>query len=118
MMYLLVERWGFTSFVMENLANALSMELGILYNFVLSRHWTWKDAARKQGYELFKQLTSFHAVIGTTAVFRLILYPLLQLAGVHYLLNTLIGIGCAASINYFLYDKWIFKRKAKYEYEQ
>lgn len=116
-MYVLVQFFGFSTVILENVANAVSMEISILYNFILSRHWTWSDAIREEGMALFKQLASFHAVIATTAVLRLVLFPLLQVTGIHYLLNTAIGIGCAAAINYFLYDSWIFKSQAQYEYE-
>lgn len=116
-LYVFVQHWDFNTFFLENVANAASMELSILYNFLLSRHWTWDDAIKKSGVSLIKQLVSFHAVVASTALLRIVLFPVLQILGVYYLLNAAIGIGVAASINYFLYDKWIFKTRVNYKHE-
>ena len=49
LMMLFVELLGFTSFSLKNIANILSMEISIAFNFTLSRLWTWDDAPKRQG---------------------------------------------------------------------
>ena len=87
------------------------MEVSIIYNFLLSRFWTWNDSKREQGFNLIKQCALFHAAVGISICIRLIMFPILQLFGVHYVLNAIVGIGAGAMINYILYDKIVFRRE-------
>ena len=107
----MVRYLGFDTRVGENIANAVSMELSIIYNYFLSRAITWSDRIKERGGRLLIQLLKFHLAIGITIVFRLILFPLLQLLGVFYLLNAAIGIAIAAVFNFFIYDTFIFKKE-------
>lgn len=110
-----VEIMGFKSFYLKNLANILAIEISILYNFVLSRRWTWSDAPLKQGKVLLAQVGSFHVAALMGIVLRVILFAAMEKWGLFYLVNVAFGIGVAAVINFFIYDKFVFKREVAYE---
>jgi putative flippase GtrA len=106
-----IELLGFKSYFLKNLANILAIEMSAVYNFSISRLWTWKDAPRKQGKSLVAQFISFNLVLLAGIVARVILFGMLEKWGLFYLLNVAIGIGIAACINFILYDKFVFKRR-------
>ena len=110
LLFLMVRYWGFDTPLLENVANAVSMELSIIYNFFMSRAITWADRHKEYGRRLFIQMLKFHLPIGITVLFRLGLFPLLQLLGVFYILNAAIGIAIAAVFNFVIYDTLIFKK--------
>jgi len=111
---ILIEFLGFKSYFLKNLANILAIEVSTLYHFSISRLWTWKDAPRKQGRGLVGQFISFNLAALTAIGFRAILFPILEKWGVFYLVNVAVGIGLAASINFILFDKLVFRRE-RYE---
>lgn len=113
LLWLMVEHAGFDTPLLENVANAISMELTIVYNFFMSRAITWKDRARVRGRRLLVQLVQFHAAIGLGVLFRLGLFPLLQHFGVPYLLNAAIGVAVAAVFDFAVYDNLVFKKEAR-----
>ena len=43
---------------------------------------------------------------------RIILFAILEKWGVFYLLNVAFGIGLAATVDFIIYDKLVFKRPA------
>lgn len=109
-MVLLVEVFGFTTYLLKNAANILSIEISILYHFLVSRLWTWYDAPRKKGKNLLGQFISFHVVNITGMIIRVIAFAVLETLGIFYILNVTIGICLAAVISFFLYDRIVFKR--------
>ena len=111
LLFLMVEYMRFNTPVLENMANAVSMELSIIYNFFMSRSITWNDRLKEKGGKLFVQILQFHLAIGVTVVFRLLLFPALQHVGVPYLLNAAIGIALASVVNFFTYDAIVFKKR-------
>lgn len=110
LLFLMVSYLGFNSPLGENLANALSMEISIIYNFFMSRKFTWRDRPQKSGKRLFLQILGFHVTIGATILLRIILFWWLQKLGVFYILNAAIGIGLAATFDFIVYDTLIFKK--------
>lgn len=110
LLFIMVQHLGFRSQLGENIANAVSMELSIVYNFFMSRAITWSDRQKEQGKMLLVQMLKFHLTIGITVLFRLALFPLLQLLGVFYIINAAIGIALAATFNFVVYDTIIFKK--------
>ena len=106
-----IEILGFRSYLLKNLANILAIEMSAIYNFLISRGWTWKDAPRKQGKGLVAQFLSFNTALLTGIGIRVVLFPVLEKWGIFYLLNVAIGIGIAASIDFMLYDKFVFRRE-------
>jgi len=111
LLFLMVRYLGFNTSLLENVANAVSMELSIVYNFLMSRAITWNDRSKEKGGRLFVQILQFHAAIGVTVLFRLALFPALQHVGVPYLLNAAIGIALASIFNFFVYDSLVFKKR-------
>ena len=111
-MALLVELLGFENYFLRNLANAMSMELSIVYAFMCNRLWTWHDAPRKKGTQLLWQLLLFHLAALTGALVRIGLFALLDFLGLYYLLNVTSGIGVAAVLDFVLYDRIVFKRRS------
>jgi len=111
LLFLLVRYLGFHTSVLQNVANAISMELSIVYNFFMSRAITWSDRGKEKGGRLFMQIVRFHAAIGVTMVFRLVLFPALQHEGVPYILNAAIGIAVAAIFNFAVYDNLVFEKR-------
>ena len=111
LLFLMVRYLGFNTRLGENAANAASMELSIIYNFFMSRAITWADRHKEYGKRLFIQVLKFHLTIGITILFRLALFPILQLLGVFYILNAAIGIAIAAVFNFVVYDTVIFKKE-------
>lgn len=112
LMILFVEVFWFKTYFLKNLANVLSIESSVFYNFVLSRLWTWIDAPKKQGKSLMVQFLSFNLAALTGMSMRVIVFAILEKWGVFYLLNVAIGIGLAASVDFLLYDKVVFRRRA------
>jgi dolichol-phosphate mannosyltransferase len=111
LMAFFVELLGFKSHFLKNLANILSIEMSAVYNFSISRLWTWGDSPRKQGKGLVAQFISFNLALLAGIVIRIILFAFFEKWGLFYLLNVAIGIGIAACIDFVLYDKFVFKRK-------
>lgn len=110
LLFLMVKYLGLSTRLGENVANATSMELSIIYNFFMSRAITWADRHKEHGRKLFIQMLKFHLAIGMTILFRLALFPILQLLGVFYILNAAIGIAIAAVFNFVIYDTLVFKK--------
>ena len=105
-----IELFGFKGYFLKNLANILAIEMSAVYNFSISRLWTWKDTPRKQGKSLVAQFISFNAALLAGIILRVILFAVFEKWGVFYLLNVAIGIGIAACIDFILYDKFVFRR--------
>ncbi len=106
-----IELLGFKGYFLKNLANILAIEMSAVYNFSISRVWTWKDAPKKQGKSLLGQFISFNLALLAGIVLRIILFAVFEKWGIFYLLNVTIGIGMAAVIDFILYDKLVFRRK-------
>lgn len=111
LLYLLVTFCGLGTPLGENIANIISMEIAVIYNFFMSRAFTWQDRRKEHGQQLLWQLLKFHITIGITLLLRIVLFFFLQIAGVHYILNAAIGIALAAAINFVVYDTLIFRKK-------
>lgn len=115
LMILFVEVFWFKTYFLKNLANVSSIEISVFYNFLLSRLWTWVDAPKKQGKSLMVQFVSFNLAALTGIGIRVFVFAILEKWGIFYLLNVALGIGLAATVDFLLYDKLIFKRRADEE---
>jgi len=87
------------------------MELSVLYNFFLSRLYTWSDRPKETGYRLFLQILKFHGGIASTLLLRVALFAILQWVGIYFMYNAAIGIILAAVVNFFIYDTLVFKKE-------
>lgn len=114
-MILFVEVLSFQTHLLKNIANILSIEVSVFYNFLLSRAWTWSDAPQKTGKSFFLQFISFNLAALAGILVRIVIFAVLDKFGVFYIINVFLGIGIAAIVDFILYDKLIFKRVADEE---
>jgi dolichol-phosphate mannosyltransferase len=111
LLYILVKFFKLDDKIGENIANAISMEISIIYNYFMGRAITWRDRPREKGTRLLLQLLKFHLAIGSTLLFRLTLFPVLQHFGVTYIINAAIGIALSSILNFLIYDNYVFKKE-------
>ena len=109
LMAIFLEALHFKSYFLKNVANIISMEIGIIYAFICNRLWTWYDAPRKAGRQLLGQFLIFHLAVFAGVLLRIGLFAFFELYGLYYLLNVSFGIGIAAVLNFILYDRIVFK---------
>ncbi len=107
LIYFFIEILNFNTYLLENLANAIVIEIGVILSFLLNRHFTW--SAKKNVDTFFNLLLKFHYAVGFTAILRLFIFAFFQFLGIKYLINTILCIIFSASINFFLYDRKVFK---------
>jgi glycosyltransferase involved in cell wall biosynthesis len=108
---LLVGFFGFSSKFMQNVANAISIEISIITGFFLHSFITWRYRYSSIG-EFFKKCLSFHIITGLSFATRVILFYILLNIGVGYLPNTIIGIGVAVLLNFIGYDRMVFRNNS------
>ena len=111
LIYLFVDVVGMSTPLMENIANFISLELSIIFSFTINRNWTWKHRIKERKHSTINQLLYFHGAVGLSVTLRIILFPLMQLVGIQYLINTAFGIIVGAIINYYSFDRLVFKKK-------
>jgi putative flippase GtrA len=94
----------------RNLANIASIEVSLIFSFFVYRIWVWPSSSWS-AKKIFKQeLPLFHLSCGIVIATRsFILFPLLDWAGVNYVVNSLIGIAIGSVMNYVISNKWVFK---------
>ncbi|MCZ6872979.1 MAG: glycosyltransferase [bacterium] len=110
LMFGLIEGLGFSTPALRNTANAVSVELSLLASFFIYRIWVWPGGAWTVREVLWRQIPLYHMSAGSAVILRIfVVFPLYDWLGVHYALNTLIGILLSASINYVISDRLIFK---------
>lgn len=111
LLHLMVRYLGLNTAIGENIANILSLEISVIYNFFLSREFTWGDRPREHGVRLILQIVKFHAAIGITTIMRISLFAFLQQLGVFYLINAAIGIAIASLFNFIAYNALVFNER-------
>ena len=84
------------------------MEISLLYSFFVYRAFVWKDKTSSVRRIVLRQIPLYHASAGAALLSRTLLFPILQVIGLHYLLNIAIGILTGASINYTLTHRYVF----------
>ncbi|MGF1569872.1 MAG: glycosyltransferase [Nodosilinea sp.] len=110
---LLIERLGFDTPLLRNVANAIAIELSLLFSFVIYRLWVWPGGSWSVRDLLLRQLPLYHVSAGAAVLLRvLVLFPLLDYLGVSYGVNTLLGVLLSASINYVISDRLVFSDRA------
>ena len=108
--YLFVEYFNFTTNSLQQIANIISIEISILVGLILHSYITWRykyETTRN----FLKVLVYFHLVTGASFIARIILFPILASLSFDYMANTLIGVVAAILINFYGYDKIVFKKK-------
>jgi glycosyltransferase involved in cell wall biosynthesis len=108
-MIVLVELLGLRSLIEQNIAYALSIEASIITGFVVHTLVTWRYRFSSFSNGVLKFL-QFHLVTAVSFVVRQVLFAGLLVLGVGYIPNTLIGIAVAVMLNFFGYEKIVFKK--------
>ncbi|MCP4176666.1 MAG: glycosyltransferase [bacterium] len=107
-MWAMVRTLNIQEFQSMNIANIISIELALLFAFFLHSKITWQQKFKTKTNFLSK-LIKFHLVTFISIFIRIILFYFLATVGIYYLINTLICIIVAVLINFFGYDKIVFK---------
>jgi len=111
LIFLLVDKAGFDSTALRNLANIISMEISLVASFFIYRIWVWPGGSWRLKPLLLKQLPLYHLSAGLAILLRtLIIFPILDWLGINYLINTLVGVLASAAINYVVSDSLVFKK--------
>ncbi|MGP1373665.1 MAG: GtrA family protein [Almyronema sp.] len=110
----LVALFSATTPLLRNLANITAIEISLLFSFWVYRLGVWPQASWQLKPVLLYQLPVYHLSAAFVILARsFLIFPLLDWLGVHYLLNTLIGIALGAGLTYFLGDQVIFSDRPK-----
>ncbi|MBP7654201.1 GtrA family protein [Candidatus Dependentiae bacterium] len=97
-----------------DIANIVAIEISILFNYMLSRNWTWNHVEKHHGSLLLFQCLKFHLAILPGGILRIIIFPVLaHVAKINPTVNTMIGVTIAMVLNFLFYDKIVFTAKKK-----
>jgi dolichol-phosphate mannosyltransferase len=107
--FIAVDLLGFRSTLQQNYVNFAAMETSLVYSFFVYRAFVWKDQTSSTRRILLRQLPLYHLSAGAAVLTRTILFPVLQVVGLHYLLNIIVGIMVGAGVNYTLTNRYVFK---------
>jgi dolichol-phosphate mannosyltransferase len=107
--YIAVDLLGFRSGLQQNYVNFAAMEISLVYSFFVYRAFVWKDKGTSLNRVLLRQLPLYHLSAGVGLLSRTLLFPILQIVGLNYLLNILVGIMAGAAVNYMLTDRYVFR---------
>jgi len=104
-----VDGLGWNTTLLRNLANIVSVELSLVYSFIVYRLFVWRSADAEYQVPKTQQLFRYHGSAGTAIVTRwLLLFPLLDISGVHHVVNTIVGVGVSCLLNYALSSRFVF----------
>lgn len=97
----------------RNFANVLSIEVSLIFSFFVYRAWVWSTRRSSIREIMFQQMPLYHLSVATSIASRsFVVFPILDWLGVHYVINTLIGIVLGSIVNYRISDKLVFKVKS------
>ncbi len=114
LVYALIDIVGLDTFLLRNIVNIIAMILSTAYAFILNRRWTWHKTPKTNGIKLIKQYIFYNFITLGGIVIRIILFALLDYAGLYHIFNVAIGISTAAIFNFKMYDKHIFQEEQYY----
>jgi len=110
LIYLIIEKLGFNTALLRNIANVISIEISLILGFFIYRTWVWTGGNWTIKEVLLRQLPLYHVSAGLAVISRIFLiFPILDWLKVNYAINTIIGALVSALINYFISDRFVFK---------
>ncbi len=109
LVYVGVDLLGLSSELQQNYVNLVAMEISLVYSFFVYRAFVWRVKTWEADRIFLRELPIYHLSAGTGILVRALLFPLLQLLGMHYLPNVALGIVVGAAANYVLTDSFVFK---------
>lgn len=111
---MMIERLGFNTPVLRNIANIVSIEISLVFSFFVYRLWVWTGGVWKFREVFLRQLPLYHISAGSAVIARIfVVFPILDWLGVNYTFNTLVGVVLSASLNYLVSDRFVFKTSTK-----
>lgn len=107
-----VEFLEFNTPLLRNCANAIAIELSLIFSFFVYRIWVWPGERWNFKSIVLQQIPVYHLAMGAAICSRIfIIFPLLDRLGINYKINTFIGILIGALLNYLLRDRLVFTRQ-------
>jgi len=101
------------TYLWRSLANAISIEIGVLVSFFAYRYYVWQVDGFEWQQILRRELPIYHISIAFVLSIRIFgLFPLLDWLGIHHAINTMIGIALGAVLSYNLNQNVIFSSRA------
>lgn len=110
LMTLIIDGLQIKTAFLRNVANLVSIEVSLLFTFLVYRIWVWRIKTWNVRNIFLNQIPKFHAASGLVILMRtLAIFPALDWLGVGYVVNTCLGIVAGAAFNYFFNDRIVFK---------
>lgn len=112
LLFIIIEGLQLDTPLLRNIANISTLEISVLFSFLVYRLWVWPSASRQIKDIIFYQVPLYHVSIGISIILRsFVLFPLMDWLGIHYAINTLIGIAIGSILNYLVSDRIVFRNK-------
>ncbi|MEH2305902.1 glycosyltransferase [Nostoc sp.] len=110
LIYLIIEKLGFNTPFLRNIANVISIEISLIFSFFIYRTWVWTGGIWNIREVFLRQLPLYHVSAGVAVITRILfIFPILDWLRINYAINTVIGALLSASINYLISDRFVFK---------
>ncbi len=110
LIYLIIEKLGFSTAFLRNIANVISIEISLVFSFFIYRSWVWTGGVWNLREVFLRQLPLYHVSAGVAVLTRIFLiFPILDWLRVNYAINTILGALVSASLNYLISDRFVFK---------
>ncbi len=110
LIYLIIEKLGFNTGFLRNIANVISIEISLIFSFFIYRSWVWTGGVWNLREVFLRQLPLYHVSAGVAVLTRIFLiFPILDWLTVNYAINTIVGALVSASLNYLISDRFVFK---------
>ncbi|WP_375514625.1 glycosyltransferase [uncultured Nostoc sp.] len=114
LIFLLIEKLGFNTPILRNIANIVTIEISLVFSFFIYRTWVWAGGIWNLREVFLRQLPLYHVSAGVAVIIRILfIFPILDWLKVNYAINTVIGALLSASINYLISDSFVFKTSAQ-----
>ncbi|WP_375501611.1 glycosyltransferase [uncultured Nostoc sp.] len=114
LIFLLIEKLGFNTPILRNIANIVTIEISLVFSFFIYRTWVWAGGIWNLREVFLRQLPLYHVSAGVAVIIRILfIFPILDWLRVNYAINTVIGALLSASINYLISDSFVFKTPAQ-----
>lgn len=111
LIYILINFFGLNTPFLRNFANVLAIEISLIFTFFVYKIWVWSGGTWRIRDVLGKEIPLFHVSSGVAVSIRsFLIFPIVDWLGVHYTVNTVLGIVVGSILNYFACDKLIFKK--------
>ncbi|MDY6782888.1 MAG: glycosyltransferase [Cyanobacteriota bacterium] len=112
LVFWMIEKLGFNTPFLRNIANVVSIEISLLFSFFIYRVWVWPGGVWAIREVLLRQIPLYHISAGSAVIARIFfVFPILDWLKVNYAVNTLIGAALSAAINYIISDRLVFRNQ-------